>query len=59
MNSMSDIKLKRFEYFKLKGSFGLGVDIARDDFWEYDWWECEIHITLGRYYLTVRINRHV
>jgi hypothetical protein len=56
---MFEHELKRFEYFKLKGSFGLGIDIARDDFWEYAWWECELHLTLGRYYLTVRINRHV
>ena len=56
---MSEYEMKRFEHFKLKGSCGLGIDISRDDYWEYAWWECEIHITLGRHYLTVRINRHV
>jgi len=46
---------KRFDYFKLSRTFGFGLDITRDEFNEYRWWECEIHITLGAYYLTVRV----
>lgn len=52
---MSKYGEKRFDYFKLSRTFGLGLDLTRDDFNEYRWWECEIHITLGPYYLTVRV----
>ena len=47
--------VKRFDYFKLSRTVGFGLDFARDEFNEYRWWECEIHITLGSYYLTVRV----
>jgi hypothetical protein len=49
---------KHFSYFKLAKTFGLGIDVARDDYWEYRWWECELHITLGAYYLTWKIKKN-
>ena len=51
--------MKYVEFMKLSGMFGLGIDFARDDFWEYKWWEFEVHLTLGKFYVTVRINSHV
>jgi hypothetical protein len=59
MNFMSDYTLKRIDHIVLEDMWGIGIEVARNDFWEYRWWECELHITLGKYYITVRINSHV
>ena len=56
---MSEYKLKRFSHMLLEGVGGLGIDFTRIDFYEYRWWECEIHIILGRHYFTIRINQYV
>jgi hypothetical protein len=52
------MKEKHFKYFRLANSFGLGIDVSRDDYWEYRWWECELHLTLGVYYLTWYIKKN-
>ena len=56
---MSDYTLKRIDHIVLEDMWGIGIEVARNDFWEYRWWECELHITLGKYYITVRIKRYV
>ena len=58
MSDIGKFELKRFDVMKLD-SFGFGIDFSRDDFWEYRWWECELHLTFGRYYFTIRIKRYV
>ena len=44
---MSEYKLKRIDHIVLEDMWGIGVEVARNDFWEYSWWECELHITLA------------
>jgi hypothetical protein len=53
------MKESRFDCRKLGNTFGLGIDLTRDDYCEYRWWECEIHITLGAYYLTFVLRKYV
>ena len=51
------MKEKRFTYIKLANMFGFGIDLSRLNYYEYRWWECELHITLGAYYLTWEIKK--
>lgn len=51
--------MSRFSCFTLKGMRGFGIDLARDDFWEYQWWEFELHLTFYKWHMTVRINQYV
>jgi hypothetical protein len=48
---------KRFTYIKLENMFGFGLDLARLNYYEYRWWECELQITLGHYYFTFEIKK--
>jgi hypothetical protein len=48
---------KRFSYIKLEHMFGFSIDLARLNYYEYRWWEFELHITLGAYYLTWEIKK--
>ena len=51
--------MSRFSFMTLDNMWGFGFDIARDDYWEYQWWEFELHLQFYKYLMTVRINRHV
>jgi hypothetical protein len=51
--------MRRISCITLSNTFGIGIDLARDDFNEYKWWEFEIHLTIIKWYIIVRINSHV
>ena len=51
--------MSRFTFMTLDRMWGIAIDIARDDFTEYAWWEFELHLTFYKWHMTVRINKHV
>jgi hypothetical protein len=51
------MKEKRFTFIKLEHMIGFGIDLSRLHYYEYRWWECELHITLGSYYWTWEIKK--
>ena len=51
--------LRRIDRITLSNVIGLGIELARDDFNEYKWWEFEIHLTIIKWYFIVRISSHV